>query len=119
MLQLFFFTNFCSETADFGTKGYWHKKNGLAELTQADIDYVNILDPYDSETNYFGAGDEPFDGYFTDGTPVAAAYHNEKITDGIAAGVGETNAEVSHFLVDPNKSGVSRNINNASTLAPI
>lgn len=31
------FTNVCVSAADFDTKGYWHNKNGLAKITQADI----------------------------------------------------------------------------------
>ncbi len=96
------FTNFCEGYAAFGTKGYWHNKNGLDEITDADIVYVNGLSPYSAPSSYFGDGDEPFDGYFEDGTPVAAAYNNDKITDGIAAGEGTPRAEISHFLVDAN-----------------
>jgi hypothetical protein len=95
------FFNFCTTEVDFFTKGFWHNKNGLDLITDDMIDYVNSLDPYDSETTYFGAGDEPFDGYFTDLSCVEAAYNNEKITDGIAAGECTPRAEISHFLVDP------------------
>ncbi|MFX0200608.1 MAG: SdrD B-like domain-containing protein, partial [Candidatus Hodarchaeota archaeon] len=71
---MFTFTNFCEGVADFDTKGYWHNKNGLTELTQDDIDYANSLLPYSTESSYFGDGDEPFNGTFADGfTPVDAA----------------------------------------------
>ncbi|MGD8700474.1 MAG: hypothetical protein PVJ43_14350, partial [Gemmatimonadales bacterium] len=100
--------NVCTGTADFDTKGYWHNKNGLGELTQADIDYVNGLAPYSSPSTYFDRGDEPFDGFFGDGTPVEAAYNNDKITDGISAGEGTAKAEVSLFLTDSNAGGDAR-----------
>ncbi|MEI8597808.1 hypothetical protein P4S64_09825 [Vibrio sp. M60_M31a] len=93
-----YFNNVCKISVDFDTKGYWHNKNGLAELTEADRDYVNGLDPYDSPTVYFGAGDEPFDGEYMDGTDVAAAF-----SDGSAIwGAGTWQSEVSHFLTDNN-----------------
>lgn len=93
------FTNICFGTADFGTKGYWHNKNGLAEITQGDIDYVNGLPPYSGPSSYFDACDEPFDGQ-CDGGPVAAAYNNEDVAP--IANEGSPWAEVSHFLVDTN-----------------
>jgi len=100
------FTNYCVGYADFGTKGYWHNKNGLSELTVADRDYVNALLPYSSPSSYFGAGDEPFDGLFADGTPVDAAFNND---DGsLIWGAGTWQAEVSHFLVDANAGGDPR-----------
>ena len=100
------FTNYCEGTADFGTKGYWHNKNGLAELTEADRDYVNTLAPYSSPSSYFDAGDEPFDGYFSSGTPVDAAFNND---DGsLIWGAGTWQAEISHFLVDANAGGDPR-----------
>jgi len=92
------FANYCKVTADFDTKGYWHNKNGLAELIEADRVYVNGLDPYDGPSAYFDAGDEPFDGKFTDTTNVAAAF-----SDGSAVWAGGTwQSEVSHFLTDDN-----------------
>jgi hypothetical protein len=102
----FTFTNVCYGEADFGTKGYWHNKNGLAELTVADINYVNGLAPYAAASNYFGNGDEPFDGYFGDGTPVDPAFNND---DGsLIWGAGTWQAEVSHFLIDSNAGGDPR-----------
>lgn len=86
-------------SADFGTKGYWHNRNGLAELSQADIDAVNALRPYWAPSSYFGAGDEPFDGTFTDGTLVAAV--TGEAYDELAP-EGSWQAEVSSFLIDPN-----------------
>ncbi len=87
--------------ADFGTKGYWHNVNGLAELTQANIDEVNPLDPYRAPSVYWNGGDEPFDGYFSDGTPVPAAEGNI----GSIAVAGSFQAEVSDFLSDANTGG--------------
>lgn len=99
------FTNYYAKemTVNFDTKGYWHNKNGLQELTQSDIDYVNSLAPYSSPSSYFGAGDEPFDGYYSDGTPVEAAFKDDDGTMIWAAGTFQ--AEVSHFLVDSNAGG--------------
>lgn len=95
------FYNYCTDTVDFGTKGFWHNKNGLDLITQEVVTYVNGLDPYDDPTPYFASGDEPFDGYFSNGTTcVEAAFNNEKITDGIAAGECTTRAEISHFLTE-------------------
>jgi hypothetical protein len=108
------FGNVVTGTACFSTKGYWHNKNGLNELGQDDIDYVNALAPYSSPSSYFEEGDEPFDGHFSPGDPggacVAPAYNNDKITDGIIDGAGECTpkAEVSHFLVDSNANGDPR-----------
>jgi len=102
------FFNYCELEADFDTKGYWHNKNGLTELTQDDINYVNTLDPYDDPTSYFDDGDEPFDGYFADSTAVAAAI-GDGIWQGVAvAAAGSPKAEVSQFLVDPNAGGDPR-----------
>ena len=91
------FTNVCYGTADFDTKGYWHNKNGLTEMTDTDIDHVNGLDPYDSPTEYFAAGDEPFDGQFENGDPVAAAHGD---WGEVIAPEGSARAEISYFLVE-------------------
>ena len=100
------FTNICKGIADFDTKGYWHNKNGLTELMGDDITYVNGLLPYSAPSTYFGDGDEPFDGYFADSTPVEAAFNHD---DGsLIWGAGTWQAEVSHFLVDPNAGGDPR-----------
>jgi len=100
------FANACIVQADgFGTKGYWHNKNGLSELLPADIEYVNGLLPYSAPSGYFGAGDEPFDGQFADGTPVDAS---KGILGDELAPAGSVNAEVSQFLVDPNAGGDPR-----------
>ena len=101
----FTFTNCCEETADFGTKGYWHNKNGLSELTAEDRDYVNGLAPYSTPSSYFGAGAEPFDGLKGDGTPVDAAFNND---GSLIWGAGTWQAEVSLFLVDANAGGDPR-----------
>ena len=93
------FGNVCTKTADFDTKGYWHNKNGLAEITPEDVAFVNGLDPYDAPSSYFGDGDEPFDGEFTDGTPVAASLGN---SGELIAPDGTALAEISQFLVDSN-----------------
>ncbi|MHC4931948.1 MAG: hypothetical protein ACYTGV_07155 [Planctomycetota bacterium] len=99
------FTNYCEGTADFGTKGYWHNKNGLAEITAADVAYVNGLAPYASASSYFGAGDEPFDGEFSDGSDVAAA---KGVSGEVLAPAGSALAEISSFLVDANAGGDPR-----------
>lgn len=100
----FGFLNYCVREADFDTKGYWHNKNGLSELTEADRDQVNGLAPYGAPSSYFEAGDEPFDGLFQDGvTPVAPAFNND---DGsLVWGPATWQAEISQFLVDSNAGG--------------
>ncbi len=95
----FTFTNYCYGTADFDTKGYWHNKNGLEEITGSDIIYVNGLAPYSSPSPYFDDGDEPFDGYFADGTTCVSAAYND---DDVFWAACTSWAEISHFLVDPN-----------------
>jgi hypothetical protein len=100
------FGNVITGTACFSTKGYWHNKNGMTELTEANgdiLDYVNGLSPYSSPSSYFGAGAEPFDGIGDGGTPVEAAYNNDD--DSLIWGTGTWQAEVSHFLVDSNAGG--------------
>lgn len=99
------FTNYRTAVADFGTKGYWHNKNGLSELGAGDIAYVNGLAPYSVASSYFGDGDEPFDGRFADGTRVTAAKGDWGDT---VANAGTAKAEVSKFLVDTNASGDPR-----------
>ncbi|ROV58876.1 hypothetical protein EGH82_16470 [Vibrio ponticus] len=94
----FIFNNVCRVIVDFDTKGYWHNKNGLSELTTADRDYVNTLDPYKVPSVYFSAGDEPFDGQFQDGTPVSAAFSGDEPI----WSAGTWQSEVSQFLVDSN-----------------
>ena len=91
------FGNICTSTVDFDTKGYWHNKNGLQEITQDDIDYVNKLEPYCEESTYFDNGDESFDGFFSDKTPVQEAFPIFPL-----AGAGTAWAEISLFLVDAN-----------------
>jgi hypothetical protein len=56
-------------------------------------------------SSYFGAGDEPFNGLFENGDPVAAAFDG---LDGQIAGAGTARAEVSQFLVDANANGDPR-----------
>lgn len=99
------FTNICHAEADFGTKGYWHNQNGLAEITDDDIEFVNGLAPYASASSYFDDGDEPFDGQFADGTEVSSSMGEagEQI-----APAGTSLAEISQFLVDPNAGGDPR-----------
>ena len=72
-------------------------------MTEADRDYVNGLDPYDAPSTYFGAGDEPFDGLFQNGDPVAAAFNNDD--NSLIWGAGTWQAEISLFLVDANAGG--------------
>lgn len=59
---------------------------------------MNGLAPYASPSNYFGAGDEPFDGKFTGGEPVEAAFSG----DSAIWMAGTWQSEVSQFLVDSN-----------------
>ncbi|GMQ48339.1 hypothetical protein [Vibrio sp. 10N] len=94
----FDFNNACDVIVNFDTKGYWHNKNGLAELNESDRDYVNSLAPYSSPSAYFEAGDEPFDGQFQGGEPVAAAFSG----DSVIWEAGTWQSEVSQFLVDSN-----------------
>ncbi len=102
----FTFTNYCYGEADFGTKGYWHNKNGLSELSfDPDILYVNGLVPYASASDYFDDGDEPFDGFYGDGTPVAGVNGD---WGELIAPAGSWQAEVSRFLVDANAGGDPR-----------
>ncbi|MCW8327379.1 hypothetical protein MD588_01005 [Photobacterium sp. SDRW27] len=97
--QTLYFKNNCKIVADFDTKGYWHNKNGLAELTYEDKYYVNSLKPYQYPSKYFEAGDEPFDGKFYNGTYVAAAFS----ADGYEVWkAGTWQSEISHFLTDAN-----------------
>ena len=103
---VFKFTNYYVSYADFDTKGYWHNKNGLNELTEGDINYVNTLLPYKYPSDYFEAGDEPFDGQYTDGTLVEAAFNNDDAS--LIWGAGTWQAEVSHFLIDSNAGGDPR-----------
>lgn len=92
-LEIREFGNFCVSFADFNTKGYWHNKNGLNEISQSDIDYVNGLDPYDSDTEYWQS--EPFDGSWTSLNP------------GEYFGAGAW-AEISDYLVSPVNSAPAR-----------
>ena len=100
------FGNFCyvEGTADFDTKGYWHNK-GLSETTSADIDYLNSLLPWTSPSSYFEDGDEPINGLYQDGTPVAAV--NGEWSEEIAP-AGSALAEQSHYLIDSNAGGDPR-----------
>lgn len=99
------FTNVCTGSGAFGTKGYWHNKNGLAEITSDDIGFANGLVPYVSPSSYFDAGDEPFDGQFTNGDPVPAV---TGATGEILGAAGTPLAEISSFLVDANATGDPR-----------
>lgn len=83
--------------ADFGTKGYWHNQNGLAELTQDNIDAVNALDPYASPSDYASNTDEPFNGTTSGGTAIC--------TENVGADCGTGQAEVAEFLTEDNGSG--------------
>ena len=101
----FGFGNVCVGEADFNTKGYWHNKNGLGETTLDDLAYLNSLAPWLAPSSYFGAGDEPINGTFSNGTPVAAV--NGDWGDLIAP-AGSPWAEQSHFLIDSNAGGDPR-----------
>ena len=95
------FVNYCTDTADFDTKGYWHNKNGLAEIQYEFLTgTVDPLAPYQSvcpADDFFGMGDRLLsDGEFCNGDPVEASFG-----EGISiAPAGSWQAEVSHFLVD-------------------
>ena len=100
----FEFGNICKGQADFSTKGYWHNKNGIEELTANDelyndvLNFVHSLNTYDDPSVYYSKGDEPFDGNFADGTPVPAGkgvLENEDI-----AAEGTKEAEISNFLIE-------------------
>jgi len=101
----FSFGNICKGYAAFGTKGYWHNKNGLDETVQADIDYLNSLLPWQTASSYFDAGDEPINGKFSDNSPVPAAKNEAGDT---IAPAGSALAEQSAFLIDKNAGGDSR-----------
>jgi hypothetical protein len=94
-----------STNADFGTKGYWHNKNGLEETTLADFDYLNSLLPWQAPSSYFDDGDEPINGRFQDDTlvPAAKGSWGEEI-----APAGSAWAEQAQFLVDANAGGDPR-----------
>lgn len=98
----FEFGNMCQGLAGFGTKGYWHNKNGLDETDQSELDYLNSLLPWQNPSTYFDAGDEPIDGFFTDGTLVPEA---KNVAGETIAPAGSAWAEQSHFLVDKNAEG--------------
>lgn len=89
----------------FDSKGYWHSREGLQELTEDDRAYVNGLAPYSAPSGYFLAGDEPFNGLFADNTPITAAFGHDSSE---IWGAGTWQAEVSSFLVDPNAGGDPR-----------
>lgn len=93
--KYFEFGNVCYDYAAFGTKGFWHNKNGLALIQPAWIDYVNGLDPYK---------DNPFDGFDAEGNPVPAA----KVGDETLAPAGSALAEISAYLIDSNAGGDPR-----------
>jgi hypothetical protein len=99
------FKNVCEgPPVEFGTKGYWHNKNGLMELNggsddfsgdpPAAVEYANGLNPYDDPSSYFDSGDEPFDG-----EPNVQASNGAV---GEIAPSGTWGAEVSLFLVESN-----------------
>lgn len=99
------FGNRCFGYADFDTKGYWHNKNGLGEITAGDVAFVNGLAPYATPSSYFDAGDEPFNGLFASLAPVAASLGGSAEE---LAPAGSTLAEISQFLVDSNATGDPR-----------
>jgi hypothetical protein len=86
----------CVYYARLGSAEYWRGRSGLRLLDDSDRAFVNALEPFRSPSAAFSAGDEPFDGRFSDGvTPVRRAL------DGTGAwGRGTWTAEVSHFLGD-------------------
>jgi hypothetical protein len=77
----------------FATKGYWHNRNGLAEMSVEDLAYINSLPPY---------SDNPFDGLDEAGNPVPEA---RGVMGEVLAPEGSWRAEVSNYLVAPNSGG--------------
>lgn len=92
------YTNIRFLFADFGTKGYWSNPNGMAELSQADIDEANALDPYASPSDYASKTDEPFDGYLSDGVTMVC-------TENAGSSCPSFQDEVSEFLTEDNGGG--------------
>ena len=69
---------------------------GQQEIDPASVsDIVNHQAPCAIPSTYFGNGDEPFDGFFSDGTLVEAAFNSD---DSLIWGEGTMQAEFSHFL---------------------
>ena len=91
------FGNYCYATADFGTKGFWHNKNGLDLIQPEWIGYVNSLAPW--------AAPWAMDGLCPLGSPIPAAQGPAGDT---IAGEGTALAEISMFLVLPNAGGDPR-----------
>jgi hypothetical protein len=86
----------CVQYARMGSLEYWRGRSGLRLLDDSDRAFVNALEPFRSPSATFAAGDEPFDGRFSDGvTPVRGALAGRR-----AWGPGTWEAEVSHFLGD-------------------
>lgn len=86
----------CVHYARLGSAEYWRGRSGLRVLDDSDRAFVNALEPFRSPSATFAAGDEPFDGRFSDGvTPVRRAFEGTG-----AWGPGQWTAEVSHFLGD-------------------
>ncbi len=94
-----------STNADFGTKGYWHNKNGLTETTTNALAYLNSLAPWTAPSSYFGNGDEPLDGSYSNGDPVDAAHG---AAGELLAPAGSALAEQAAFLIDSNDGGDPR-----------
>jgi hypothetical protein len=63
------FGNYCEQTVDFGTKGWWQNKNGNPLIRAEDIAALNALDPYDDPTEYW---DTPFADRFEIGAFVVS-----------------------------------------------
>jgi hypothetical protein len=109
---------YCLGNTKFGSKGFWHNKNGLLEISNntniinastPDVVYINSLIPYASLSAYFLAGDEPFDGKNSNGSCVAASMDSKTVISA-ACTVG---AEISLFLVDNNTSKSLSSLNQA------
>lgn len=94
-MQCVDFGNFYICTVDFDTKGYWHNKNGLAELVEADCHYVKAWTPISRRARISITATSRS----TAGLPMASAFNNS--SEQIAP-AGSWKAEISHFLVDRN-----------------
>ena len=101
----FEFGNVCVGRAVFGTKGYWHNKNGLNETVPADFNDLNNLPPWQSPSSYFGGGDEPINGKYANGNNIPAA---KDASGKVIAVAGTAKAEQSYFLIDKNNGGDPR-----------
>lgn len=86
----------CLHHARLGTTEFWRGRSGLRLLDDRDRRFINALDPFRSPSATFSAGDEPFDGRFSDGVkPVRGAFAGAS-----AWGPGTWEAELWLYLGD-------------------